>query len=206
MQGQYKFESGIIELCENKLQILEKNSIKIEYLNPELDTEQLWECFTTLRSKIQYEDYSKMELISLENLSIPPRWEYDAGKKIKNQDFQKSMILRGDYNKIVSSLFSRFDFLVLPAAQMFPFDKNLPFPKKLGTMEFDTYHRWLEVVILSSLFSLPTVTVPVGFSEIGLPMGMQIIANKGNDLNLIAFAKRYEELFRLSKFKPKNLD
>ena len=89
---------------------------------------------------------------------------------------------------------------------MFPFDKNLPFPKKLGTMEFDTYHRWLEVVILSSLFSLPTVTVPVGFSEMGLPMGMQIIAKKGDDLNLIAFAKRYEELFRLAKFKPKNLD
>ena len=206
MQGQYKFESGIIELCENKLQLLEKNSIKIEYLNPELDTEQLWECFTTLRSKIQYEDYSKMELISLENLSIPPRWEYDSGKKIKNQDFHKSMILRGDYTKIINSLFLRFDFLVLPAAQMFPFDKNLPFPKKLGTMEFDTYHRWLEVVILSSLFSLPTVTVPVGFSETGLPMGMQIIAKKGDDLNLIAFAKRYEELFRFSKFKPKNLD
>jgi Asp-tRNA(Asn)/Glu-tRNA(Gln) amidotransferase A subunit family amidase len=53
---------------------------------------------------------------------------------------------------------------------------------------------------------LPTVTVPVGFSEMGLPMGMQIIAKKGDDLNLIAFAKRYEELFRLSKFKPKNLD
>ena len=50
---------------------------------------------------------------------------------------------------------------------------------------------------------LPTITVPVGFNENGMPMGMQIIGKKFDDLKLIAFTKKYEEIFNFSKIKPK---
>ena len=66
----------------------------------------------------------------------------------------------------------------------------------------NTYHRWLEIFILSSLLELPTITVPVGFDKKGMPMGMQIIGKKKSDLKLFAFAKKYEEIFNFSKFKP----
>ena len=36
------------------------------------------------------------------------------------------------------------------------------------------------------------------FNDDGLPMGMQIIAKKFNDLQLLAFAKQYEECFNSS--------
>ena len=39
------------------------------------------------------------------------------------------------------------------------------------------------------------------FNKNGFPMGMQIIANKGNDLKLLSFAKRYEEIYQYSKIK-----
>ena len=47
-----------------------------------------------------------------------------------------------------------YDFLILPSAQVFPFDKNLQFPKKINNFELDTYHRWIEVFIMSSLLDL----------------------------------------------------
>ena len=56
---------------------------------------------------------------------------------------------------------------------------------------------------MSSLLDLPTITVPVGFNENGMPMGMQIIAKKFDDLKLLAFAKRYEGIINYSKLKPK---
>ena len=46
-----------------------------------------------------------------------------------------------------------------------------------------------------------TITVPVGFNEKGMPMGMQIIAKKYDDLRLFAFTKKYEEIFNFSKIK-----
>ncbi len=61
----------------------------------------------------------------------------------------------------------------------------------------------MEVYTLSSLLSLPTISVPVGFNNKGLPMGMQIIANVKEDNKVINFTKSYEEIFNFSKFKPK---
>jgi amidase len=39
-----------------------------------------------------------------------------------------------------------------------------------------------------------------------MPMGMQIIAKKNDDLRLFAFSKKYEEIFNFSKIKPKLLN
>ena len=60
----------------------------------------------------------------------------------------------------------------------------------------------MEVFIISSLFDLPTLTVPIGFNENGKPMGLQIIAKKGNDIKLLSFAKIYEKMFKYSNIKP----
>ena len=48
-----------------------------------------------------------------------------------------------------------------------------------------------------------TISVPIGFNKNGFPMGMQIIANKGKDLKLLSFAKRYEEIYQYSTVKLK---
>ena len=103
----------------------------------------------------------------------------------------------------IDLIFKNFDFLALPSAQIFPFDKNLQFPKNINGKTLDTYHRWLEVFILSSLLELPTITIPIGFNKDNMPMGMQIIARKKDDLKLIAFVKKYEEIFNYSNITPK---
>ena len=88
----------------------------------------------------------------------------------------------------------KYDFLAIPSAQVFPFDKELEYPNQISSFALDTYHRWMEVVILSSLLGLPTISVPVGFNNNGLPMGMQIIGKKGDDLKVISFAKTYKDI------------
>ena len=79
--------------------------------------------------------------------------------------------------------------------------KKLQYPEYINGEKLDTY-RWLEVFVLSSLLELPTITVPVGFNKNGLPMGMQIIARKKDDLKLIAFVK-IRRNFKFSKIKHK---
>ena len=58
----------------------------------------------------------------------------------------------------------------------------------------DTYHRWMEIVILGSLGGLPIVNVPVGFDEQGRPMGMQIMGRFGADKKVLEFALAYEKI------------
>ena len=102
----------------------------------------------------------------------------------------------------IELIFKDYDFLALPSAQVFPFKKELNYPEKINDFNLDTYHRWIEVFILSSLLELPTITVPVGFNKNKLPMGMQIIGKKNDDLKVLAFARKYEQMFNYSKIKP----
>ncbi len=78
-------------------------------------------------------------------------------------------------------LFQRFDAVVLPTAQVWPFPADWRWPQQIAGRAMDTYHRWMEVVVPASLIGLPALSVPVGFSPAGLPMGMQIIGRAGDD-------------------------
>jgi amidase len=58
----------------------------------------------------------------------------------------------------------------------------------------DTYHRWMEVVILGSLGGIPVINVPVGFDAQGRPMGMQVMGKFGDDKKVLEFALAYEQI------------
>ena len=57
-------------------------------------------------------------------------------------------------------MFDKYDFLVLPTAQVFPFDANISWPKEIAGKTMDTYHRWMEVVVPGTLSGCPVINVP----------------------------------------------
>ena len=203
MNGNYNIEKDILEICENKLKDLEKMNLKVENLNPKINTDILWKSWITLRSKSIYEDTLNMNISDISSMTFQAIWEFNKGKEIKSEDLQLAIDQKKKCLNQTNIIFESFDFLALPSAQIFPFDKNLQFPKKINDIELDTYHRWLEVFILSSLLELPTITIPAGFNKDGMPMGIQLIGKNKDDLRLFSFAIKYEEAFNFSKIKPK---
>ena len=203
MNGNYNIEKDILEICENKLKDLEKINLKVENLNPKINTDILWKSWITLRSKSIYEDTLSMNISDISSMTFQAIWEFNKGKEIKSEDLQLAIDQKQKCLNQTNIIFESFDFLALPSAQIFPFDKNLQFPKKINDIGLDTYHRWLEVFILSSLLELPTITIPAGFNKDGMPMGIQLIGKNKDDLRLFSFAIKYEEAFNFSKIKPK---
>ena len=203
MNGNYNIEKDILEICENKLKDLEKINLKVENLSPKINTDILWKSWITLRSKSIYEDTLSMNISDISSMTFQAIWEFNKGKEIKSEDLQLAIDQKQKCLNQTNIIFESFDFLALPSAQIFPFDKNLQFPKKINDIELDTYHRWLEVFILSSLLELPTITIPAGFNKEGMPMGIQLIGKNKDDLKLFSFAIKYEEAFNFSKIKPK---
>ena len=175
MNGEYNIEKEILDICEIKLRKLEKINIKVEELKPKINNDYLWKSWTTLRAKSIYEDTLAMNISDINSMTYQAIWEFNKGKEIKSKDLVLALDQRQQCLNQINLIFKNFDFLALPSAQVFPFDKNLQFPKEINNIKLDTYHRWLEIFILSSLLELPTITIPVGFNKDGMPMGMQII-------------------------------
>ena len=203
MNESYDIEKNILEVCENKLKDLEKINLKVEYLKSKINTDVLWNSWTTLRAKSIYEDTLSMNILDINSMTYQAIWEYKKGKEIKVEGLKLALDQKQQCLNQINLIFENFDFLVLPSAQIFPFDKNLQFPKNINDEKLDTYHRWLEVFILSSLLELPSITIPVGFNKDGMPMGMQIVGKNKDDLKLFSFASKYVDIFNFSKIKPK---
>jgi amidase len=108
-------------------------------------------------------------------------------------DIFKASAARSSLYQALLKLCERYDYLILPTAQVFPFNVDTPWPKEIGGVAMDAYHRWMEVTYLGTLTGCPVANVPVGFNAAGLPMGMQIIGRSRSDLGVLQLANAYEQ-------------
>ena len=196
-------ESGIIELCESSLKIVSDAGAEVDSITPNFMMSDLWLSWTTLRHATRdnmmefYDDPSKKELLKPELI-----WEIEQNLKLSEADKQVGKTIREDWYAELDRLFGDYDFLALPTAQVFPFSNEIHWPKEINGREMDTYHRWMEVVILGSLGGIPVINVPVGFDNQGRPMGMQIMGKFGDDRSVLEFGLAYEEVTDFLKQRP----
>ncbi|MGI9550291.1 MAG: amidase, partial [Aurantibacter sp.] len=186
-------EPGIIELCEASLAIIESAGARIESMHPKFEMSDLWRCWTTLRHATRedklnyYEDPRTRDLLKPELV-----WEIEQSLALDRNDIEEAVLIRRAWYFELERMFGEYDFLVLPTAQVFPFPKDIYWPKEINGRAMDTYHRWMEVVILGSLGGIPVINVPVGFDDQDRPMGMQVMGKFGDDQRVLEFALAYE--------------
>jgi amidase len=121
-------------------------------------------------------------------------WEYDQAQGLSAAEFSAASAQRSAFYQHMRTLLERYDFLVLPAAQVWPFDVSERWPTEISGRKMDSYHRWMEVVIYATFAGLPCISVPTGFNKQGLPMGLQLIGRPQADLAVLQLAQSYESV------------
>ena len=198
--GAYVMEPGIESLCRDALDRFQETGVTVQNVDkPLFDAAQLWASWTTIRSKIvstsAIADYgSQLFLRSDVLVKDEYVWEVKRGMALKDSDVAHAATTAREWSECLASTFSTYDALALPTAQVWPFDATLDWPKSIASQEVDTYHRWMEVVVPCSLAGLPCVTIPAGFGEEGLPMGIQLMGARGSDAKLLSLAQAYHTL------------
>lgn len=89
-------------------------------------------------------------------------------------------------------LFEEFDYVMLPTAQVLPFDAGSTWPRAINGVPMSTYHRWMEVTTIGTLINSPTLAMPAGFSANGLPIGLQVIGRHRGERELLDLAAAWE--------------
>ncbi|MFN6951853.1 MAG: amidase [Albidovulum sp.] len=191
--GAYPMEPGILATCETALKVFEDLGATIESLAPPFPAEALWSAWITLRAGLNAgarrdlaADPAKRALTKPETL-----WEIDAGASVTMAQFYAASVTRSRWYKRAARIFAAFDALALPAAQVWPFPVEWRWPAEIAGHRMDTYHRWMEVVVPVSLIGLPCLALPAGFSDGGLPMGLQLFGPTGADARILAMGDAY---------------
>jgi amidase len=102
----------------------------------------------------------------------------------------------------VKALFARFDYLILPSAQLFPFPVEERWPKSIAGKEMRTYHEWMKSPLLITLAGNPALAAPAGFGSAGLPIGLQIVGPNRGEIACLQLAKAYEAATGWTEKRP----
>ena len=193
--GHLQYESGITELCEKSFQTLESLGCNVENAQLDFPPGRMWHAWLALRHWLVGGELKRFYRNDggCEKMKPEAVWEVEGSLKLSALDVYDASVARSDFYRAVMKIFHTFEYLLLPSAQVFPFDATLHWPSSINGVAMDTYHRWMEVVVPASLAGLPAISVPVGFRRDGLPMGMQIIGRPNHDFAVLQLAYAYEQ-------------
>ena len=194
--GHLPFEHGVLSICRAAAERMRELGCSVEDATIDFDQERLWRAWLVLRQWLVSNRLKDLHVDSRKRAELKPEaiWEIEQGMTLTAADVYDASLVRSDWYRMMLTTFGRFDFLVLPAAQVFPYDVDQPWPAEIDGRRMDTYHRWMEVVVGPTMAGLPVIAMPAGLSESGRPAGIQIIAPPRADLPLLRFAKAYERV------------
>ena len=201
-------EEGITKLCEETLVRFQEqySKVRIDDLSDKCiyPMDALWMSWTDIRSALVSRETlashgMKAVLGSSCRVRKELQWEVQRGLEMSKDQLSRATTVANEFSRhLFTNVFTDYDVLALPTAQVWPFPKEWAYPEAIGSRGMDTYHRWMQVVVPASLAGLPVLTVPAGFNENGLPMGIQFVGQRGRDNQLLDLAKAFESAVTFS--------
>ncbi len=193
-KGHTPCEAGVLEVCRKAAQSLESLGCRVEEAAPDFDFEALWQATIKLRgwqqgASIQayYDDPAQRALLKPEAV-----YEVETGMRQSAHDITAASVMRTHWSQTVHRFLERYDFLVLPTAQVFPFAIDQHWPQQISGRKMQTYHEWMKGTLLVTMSGCPALAAPAGFSETGLPIGIQLIARNRQEFSCLQLAYAYE--------------
>jgi amidase len=194
-KGYLPYEPGVLDLCKTALKTFETLGCVVEEASPDFSMEALWRAFLPLRAwqtagplLAHHKDPARRALLKPEAI-----FEVESALKLSAMDITAASAVRTEWYQATRRFFETYDYLVLPTAQLFPFDANIHWPKEIAGTTMETYHDWQKGVIPVTMAGLPALAVPAGFNAVGLPMGIQIVGANHAEFALLQLAYAYDQ-------------
>lgn len=120
-------------------------------------------------------------------------WNIDKALNLTAKEILEAETLRTEIYRRVVAFFEGHDFLILPAAQVVAFDVETEWVEEINGQKMETYIDWMSVCCAISITGLPAISVPCGFSDEGLPVGLQIVGGRNKDFEVLQIAHAFEK-------------
>ena len=129
-------------------------------------------------------------------------WNIEAGRALSGPQIADAERKRTALHDRVRQFMERYEFLLLPVAQVAPFDVEQPYVTRINDQPLPTYLDWMKSCYQISVTGLPAISVPAGFTDDGLPVGLQIVGRQHDDLGVLQLAHAFEQATGFWKRRP----
>src|SRR5579883_4889 len=174
--------------------------VTVEEAHPDLH--EAHECFHVLRAF----DFaiSKAALLRNKRDQLKPEviWNIEEGLKLTVEQLERAEAQRITLAARTLEFFKTYDLLLTPATIVAPFPVENRYVGECAGKKFDNYVEWLAIVYAITLACCPALSMPCGFTDSGLPVGLQIVAQPRGEPALLAGARLLEDILGLRGTTP----
>jgi amidase len=129
-------------------------------------------------------------------------WNVQRGLELAAADLSRATRLLAALAERISGFFETIDVLACPATQVAAFDVDLDWVHEIDGVRQHTYLDWMASAYLISATGLPAISVPAGFTPQGLPVGLQLVAGRRQDWQLLTVAHAFESATGHGRIAP----
>jgi amidase len=129
-------------------------------------------------------------------------WEIEQGARLTGENVARALMEQGQLLERMRRFQERYEFLICAVNQVPPFDAALTWPREIDGTAMATYISWMKSAYWISTTCRPAISVPAGFTDDGLPVGVQIVGRYRDDLNVLKLAHAFEQSTLVGRRRP----
>jgi amidase len=179
---------------------LEAAGVIVEETHPDL--RETMECFQVLRAQGFATGMRQLLIDHRNKLKPEVIWNIEKGLRLSGDEIAVAEAQRGTLFRRMQVFLSQFDLLLCPATIVPPFPVEQRYASHCNGIEFETYVDWLLISAVATLSMCPAISIPCGFADSQLPVGLQIIGPTRGDAKVLAGARFIEDVLGLGRLTP----
>jgi amidase len=120
------------------------------------------------------------------------RAEVERGRALTSAQLTRATRLQAALAERTLAFFGRYDYLACPVTQVEPFPVEQEYAAEVDGVPMDSYIEWMRSNYRISVTCCPAISIPVGFSRAGLPVGLQLVTRPFGERALLEAAHALE--------------
>jgi Asp-tRNA(Asn)/Glu-tRNA(Gln) amidotransferase A subunit family amidase len=118
-----------------------------------------------------------------------------AGERVSAAAYLDAQHERAAYSRAWAEFFGTYDLLLTPAMQMTALPVGILSPEAIDGQPVDPFFDdWVTFCLPANLTGGPATSVPIGFGDDGLPVGLQILGRRWEDAAVLEAAAAVERV------------
>jgi len=158
--------------------------------------------FLTLRTWASWTIYKDLLAQHREHFKPEAIWDIESGSKFSGEDLGRALVEQGQLFDRMRAFQEKYELLVCAVNQVPPFDATEPWPRSIDGVTMENYVAWMKTAYWISATCRPAISVPAGFTDDGLPVGIQIVGRYRDDLNVLKCAHAFEQATGIGQRRP----
>jgi amidase len=198
--GGIPFDRRILEAVNAQRKVFESLGCIVEEAEPDFTGAD--EAFNTLRALGYVSSQSENVRKHRELVKDTILWEVERGSKLTAADIARADSLHSQVWDRMRMFQEKYEYFILPATQVPPFDITQPYVTEIEGVKMNTYIEWMKSCYYISILENPSISVPSGYTPEGLPVGLQIVARHRDEFSALQLAHAFEQATKSAHRRP----